>query len=254
MVSIRPEKALAKYSNVPKTKIAKGIANTMATLNTEGNVTAHCPGCKGSLSTFEWRSEHSEIGAVIRHLTPMTLLSYRLYRCAGCGRGGLGTVEHNGKYPGSHQKLISFFPEVKQRLQLPHGVPQGIAEEFLEGEKCLESNCIRAAAGMFRSVLDKTLRANGYKDKKGTTLEQQIDAAANDGVITQSRRRRAHDEIRVLGNDVLHDEWQVIPIEDVEASRHYCQRVLEDFYDDRPSVLPLLRSAGRVPDEDRNLP
>jgi hypothetical protein len=104
---------------------------------------------------------------------------------------------------------------------------------------------------MFRSVLDKTLRANGYKEKKGTTLEQQIDAAAENGVITQARKRRAHDEIRVLGNDVLHDEWQLIPVEDVEAARHYAQRILEDFYDDRDSVLKLLRSAGRVPDEDK---
>jgi hypothetical protein len=104
---------------------------------------------------------------------------------------------------------------------------------------------------MFRSVLDKTLRANGYKVKNGTTLEQQIDMAAADGVITPARSRRAHEEIRVLGNDVLHDEWHEIAVEDVEAARHYAQRVLEDFYDDRNSVLTQLRSAGRVPDEDK---
>lgn len=99
---------------------------------------------------------------------------------------------------------------------------------------------------MFRSVLDKTLRANGYKEKKGTTLEQQIDMAADDGVITQARRRRAHDEIRVLGNDVLHDEWQQVAEEDVEAARHYAQRILEDFYDDRASVLKQLYGANRL--------
>jgi hypothetical protein len=104
---------------------------------------------------------------------------------------------------------------------------------------------------LFRSVLDKTLRANGYKIKNGTTLEQQIDMAADDGVITQARRQRAHDEIRVLGNDVLHDEWREIPLADVEAARHYAQRILEDFYDDRQSVLSQLRRAGRVADEDR---
>jgi hypothetical protein len=51
---------------------------------------------------------------------------------------------------------------------------------------------------MFRSVLDKTLRANGYKEKQGTRLEQEIDAAAADGVITPARQKRAHVEIRVL--------------------------------------------------------
>jgi hypothetical protein len=38
---------------------------------------------------------------------------------------------------------------------------------------------------------------------------------------------------------------------DVEAARHYAQRILEDFYDDRQSVLSQLRRAGRVADEDR---
>jgi hypothetical protein len=109
----------------------------------------------------------------------------------------------------------------------------------------------RAAAGMFRSVLDKTLRANGYKGKEGTTLKQQIDTAAADGVITEARKKRAHDEIRVLGNDVLHDEWHEIKEVDVELARHYSQRILEDLYDDRESVLALLRVAQRTPDEDK---
>ena len=123
--------------------------------------------------------------------------------------------------------------------------------EFREGEQCREARCYRAAAAMFRSVLDKTLRANGYKDKRGTNLEQQIDAAASDGVITAARQRRAHEEIRVLGNDVLHEAWEAVTPDDVTAARQYAQRILEDFYDDRDSVLTLLRAKGRVPDEDR---
>ena len=48
--------------------------------------------------------------------------------------------------------------------------------------------------------------------------------------------------VRVLGNDVLHDDWHEISEEDVSASRHYTQRILEDFYDDRETVLNLLRA------------
>jgi hypothetical protein len=102
---------------------------------------------------------------------------------------------------------------------------------------------------MFRSVLDKAMRANGYKSEG--SLKDQIDAASDDGIITESRKIRAHSEIRVLGNDVLHDEWHAIPREDVEASRHYCQRILEDFYDDRPSVLKLIGKANRTPDDGK---
>ncbi len=143
-------------------------------------------------------------------------------------------------------------PEAKQRVRLPENVPESIVKEFREAEECLENGTIRAAAGMFRSVLDKTLRANGYKTSRGVSLAQQIDQAAKDGVITAARQRRAHDEIRVLGNDVLHEEWREVPEEDVEAARHYIQRILEDFYDDRESVLTILRAAKRVPVEDRN--
>ena len=35
--------------------------------------------------------------------------------------------------------------------------------------------------------------------------------AAGDGAISQPRKKRAHEDIRVLGNDVLHDDWNEIP-------------------------------------------
>lgn len=233
----------------------------MAQINDQGTVQSRCPGCNGAVANFEWRdSTPGPLGAIAKPYRNAMLsnhtgrFEYRLFRCAGCGRGALGTVAYVGEYPGTVRTLFAFHPDVHERLSLPRAVPAGINAEFREGEKCLEAGAIRAAAGMFRSVLDKTLRANGYKVKNGTTLEQQIDAAADDGVITQARKRRAHDEVRVLGNDVLHDEWRAVPAEDVEAARQYLQRILEDFYDDRESVLKQLRAAERVPDEDKAAP
>jgi hypothetical protein len=230
----------------------------MADLNDEGSIRVRCPGCEGSLSSYEWHTGNKEHGAV-RSRTHRSArfgdsaIEYRLFRCAGCGRGGLGVfnVDAGNTYPVAVTDLRSFYPEVVQRLALPVSVPAGIAAEFREGESCLDAKCYRAAAGMFRSVLDKTMRANGYKLKAGTNLEQQIDMAAADGVITAARKKRAHDEIRVLGNDVLHEEWRKIKAEDVELARHYAQRILEDLYDDRTSVLALLRAANRVADEDK---
>lgn len=232
----------------------------MAKINNLGNIIASCHGCSGSTSTFEYLYNGDQLGVVKDQISDSYGRSYqkvdmqfRLFRCAGCGMGGLGCVEMNkerASYPNDIRKLRWFMPEAKQRLSLPKHTPEGIRNEFREGERCFEENCLRAAAGMFRSVLDKTLRANGYKKSK-VNLAQQIDDASKDGVITESRKRRAHDEIRVLGNDVLHDEWHPIPEDDVEAARHYCQRILEDFYDDRNSVLKLLREAGRTPDEDK---
>ncbi|WP_346347213.1 DUF4145 domain-containing protein [Burkholderia cenocepacia] len=100
---------------------------------------------------------------------------------------------------------------------------------------------------MFRSVLDKALRASGYKIKKGTPLDQQIDLAAADGVITAARRRRAHEEIRTLGNYVLHEPWRVVSINEVNTAREYAARLLHDLYDDRETVLSVLKEKGRIP-------
>ncbi len=230
----------------------------MADLNHTGSITAYCNGCNGGKSTFEWQISGKELGALQRperdELQKNAMASFRLFRCAGCGVGAFAKVIYtppSAAYPGSERRLSYFFPESEGRLDLPKDVPAGIATEFREAETCLGNNCVRAAAGMFRSVLDKTLRANGYKTAK-ENLYNQIEHASQDGVITSSRKLRAHDEIRVLGNDVLHDDWHKIEKVDVEACRHYCQRILEDFYDDRASVLSLLKTAGRIPNEDKS--
>lgn len=108
----------------------------------------------------------------------------------------------------------------------------------------------RAASALFRSVLEKTLKANGYT--KGTDptlrdLQKRIDAAAADGVITQARQKKAHDDIRALGNDVLHDDWRTVQDDEVEDAHRYMQRILEDLYDDRPTVEAILIAKGRLP-------
>ena len=73
-----------------------------------------------------------------------------------------------------------------------------------------------------------------------------IEEAAEDNMITQPRKKRAHEEIRVLGNDILHDEWQPVDEASADLARRYTQRVLEDFYDDRETVEAMLVKAGRL--------
>jgi Domain of unknown function (DUF4145) len=225
----------------------------MASLNNLGNVMAKCPGCSGSTSTFVWKGS----GGNALSRTYFSKNVHQFFICNGCGMGGIGVVALPPSYTyescsSGLRQLVDFYPEVSERLSLPSAVPDGIREEFREAEKCMDAGCLRAAAGLFRSVLDKTMKANGYHTAKENNLKKQIDAAADDGVITQARKKLAHDNIRVLGNDVLHDDWEPIPQDDVEASRKYCQRILEDLYDDRQSVLDSLRAKGRQPEEDRS--
>jgi hypothetical protein len=116
-------------------------------------------------------------------------------------------------------------------------------KEYREAELCASVEAWRAASVMLRSTLEKTLKANGYA--KGT-LEAKIDEAVSDGVITAARSQKAHDEIRVLGNEVVHDEWRQVTEDEVQAALHYAQRVLEDLYDDRSTVEKILREKKRI--------
>ena len=229
----------------------------MATINRLGNIVAQCPTCDGAKSRFESVGEPvvgqwSKPDPSSPHRYIYYDHQYRLFRCAGCGRGAIAIIKMKkvgGEFPDSIDRLIQFWPEATGRLRLPASVPDGIRHEFDEAEKCTEAQCFRAATAMFRSVLDKVLRGNGYNTKEEPNLKKQIDAAAEDGVITESRKKRAHEDIRVLGNDVLHDEWHPIDKAAVDAAHTYIQRTLEDFYDDRETVLKLLREKKRIKEE-----
>ena len=210
------------------------------------NVRAPCPDCGGAVTTFEHSYGGTQYGSfsIGRPYTkgdttfPRTV--YQLLKCAGCGRGGLATVPC-AQSP-AQGVLLSFFPRAIDTAPIPGGVPQGIASEFREAELCASIEAWRASSALLRSTLEKTLKAYGYK--KGS-LQQKINDATKDGVITAARSKRAHDDIRVLGNDVLHEEWREVTEDEINAAHQYAQRILEDFYDDRPSVEEILVAIGR---------
>lgn len=219
----------------------------MGTIYKNGNVRARCPDCDGSLTTFENKVRGQELGAVTIgghhpfHGRGYNRIIYQLVKCAGCGRGGLAKIHCNDIV--SLGILEEFYPISIEHAKLPDNIPEGIGREYREAEFCASFAAWRAASALLRSTLEKTLKINGYT--KGV-LENKIDAAADDGIITEARRKKAHDDIRVLGNDVLHDEWREVTENEVTASHHYTQRILEDFYDDRQSVENILKSKKRI--------
>lgn len=211
------------------------------------NVQAHCPNCEDTITTFEIRHAGGDYGSIVQNgqhrynKEQFSRILYVLMRCASCGRGGIATIHDSGNV--STGTLEDFYPISIDSANLPENVPVHIAKEFREAELCESCGASRAASALFRSVLEKILKANGYTEG---SLQQKIDAAAGDGIITESRKKRAHEEIRVLGNDVLHDEWREINNDEVDASHHYAQRILEDFYDDRETVASILISKGKI--------
>lgn len=198
-----------------------------------GGVRAHCPDCAGTLTLFQniGGLDVDVSGAHWYADQVYVLVRYRLLRCAGCGRGGMAKLHVQR---GGDVTLESFLPTTIEQLVLPEtSIPLGIVSEFREAERCSSIGAYRAASALFRSVLEKTLNANGYV--RGNLYER-INTAIEDGIITATRGKRAHDDVRVLGNDVLHDEWREVSAEEVEKAHRYVQRILEDLYDDRSTV------------------
>jgi hypothetical protein len=215
------------------------------------SVRARCPDCNGAISNFDHQSPSGELGYILFddphsfNGQTFTRIHWRLLKCAGCGRAGLAKFHDNGHGPGV---LESFFPRCLASSPIPNGVPDGIIKEYREAELCASAEAYRAASALVRSTLEKTLKENGYL--KGS-LQKKIDDAAEDGVITAARKQKAHEDIRVLGNEVVHDEWREIREAEVESALHYAQRILEDLYDDRSTVLKILKDKGRLIAEDQ---
>lgn len=230
----------------------------MSTKFENGNVIAVCPVC-GVQSTFESKRDGSnEHGSIIMDnplnkgwsaVVNNTRVIFRLVRCAGCGRAGLAGVSASGNV--NDGTLVEFLPSSVTMIAIPEGVPDGITKEFREAENDASISSYRSASAMLRSVLEKTLRANGYTDEaltkagKKPDLYNRIELANEDGILTDARKRRAHNEVRVLGNDVMHEDWKEVKEEDYELAHTYTQRILEDFYDSRDEVLAILDSKDR---------
>ena len=210
------------------------------------NISAKCPQCQ-AITVFESKHQLLCVGKKYDDGVTYSRRIFSLVQCSGCLRGGLAEVFDNGN---AHQVYLeNFYPYSINSAPVPPSVPIDVQNEFREAEQCQAIGLNRAASALFRSVLEKTLKANGYtkgNDPSLRDLQKRIDAAAADGVITQARQRKAHDDIRSLGNDVLHDDWRLVADDEVEDSHRYTQRILEDLYDDRPTVEAVLITKGRL--------
>lgn len=214
----------------------------------DGNIKTFCPDCE-AITKFEYQTQGKEFGSILigkKHQyqgSECSGILYKLLRCADCNRGGIAKL-HLPK-TGAYKSAIleEFFPFAIEKFPIPSNIPEGIEKEFREAEMCASVKAWRAASAMLRSTLEKILKHNGYIQGN---LQSKIDAACKEGIITEARKQKAHDDVRVLGNDILHEEWREVTDAEYETAHHYTQRILEDFYDDRPSVEKLLKKANKI--------
>lgn len=213
------------------------------------NVRAMCPDCE-AVSAFVVRCVggepvglrkliHSGDAADVSH-------AYYLARCSGCNRGALAVyrVLENKLAGGEFDQhiLLEFYPNVGDRAPLPEDVPDDLAKEYREAETCASQRAYRAACAMLRSTLEKTLRKNGYKHKdqgkdRGVHLPIRLEWALQDDLITRADFERVKADVKNLADDILHGEDRTeVSADEYDKAHLYVQRILEDFYTDRPRV------------------
>jgi Arc/MetJ-type ribon-helix-helix transcriptional regulator len=160
---------------------------------------------------------------------------------------GVSCDHRNHASPFVRTEMVDFYPTAPEGHTLPTGTPDALRQEMREAELAAGAGAFRAASDALRTALEKTLKQNGYR--KGS-LQDKIEAAARDGLITQARKRRAHEDVRVFANDIVHDDWREVSSEDYEVARQYVTWILRDFYDDRETVERQLENAGRLASEE----
>ncbi len=230
------------------------LINVMSITYQNGNVIAQCPSCNGSLTTFERVVHGKPLGdVVVDKIHQFEGISFpriiwTLMRCASCGYGGMAEI-HASDDPKTG-KLGAFYPNVVKTNKLSTSIPEDIKKEYREAEKCYSFKAYRAASALVRSVLEKTLKVNGY-NSKSNGLERKIELAGEEGIISAALSKKAHDKIKILGDDVLHEDWREVAPGEAEESLNYALRILEAFYDDRETVFSILKSKKRINDEPK---
>lgn len=109
----------------------------------------------------------------------------------------------------------------------------------------------RAAAALYRSTLEKVLKANGYRkevDPKVNDLFKGIDAACNDNLKSEARKG-GRTKMFVFWGMTYSMTTGVKSLMTRLSGRILTQRILEDFYDDRETVLEALKEKKGLPEE-----
>lgn len=68
----------------------------------------------------------------------------------------------------------------------------------------------------------------------------------SEGLITAVPEARAKANIKNLANDILHDPWFEVTADEYRTSHGFVRKVIECFYDDRPTAEALLRKNQRI--------
>ena len=171
-----------------------------------------------------------------------------LARCGGCYYGVVATFDGNdqrtpSEYPSMiPHSLLKILPE-PLNTSAPDHTPPHVASFFKQGASSLRQKSFDAAGSMFRKALETSLKSKFPGISSNLTLYKRIEKAVGNHDLTPDMGKWAH-EIRVLGNDAVHDE---VPFSGEEAqSLHDFTRLVLMYLFTLPGMVPPQEKTGTV--------
>ena len=171
------------------------------------NLSLHCPHCDAEKAAFELRAESAETKYDGKFYTVFLICRVCengvIVRLAATGNPDTTPMNCGSDPTNLGWSLINVWP-APEVSRAPDSTPDNVAGFFLQGEESLRSRHYDAAGAMYRKALD-TATLNIDPDLKGKKLYRRIEMLADRYAITPAMRDWAH-EIRLMGNDAVHEE------------------------------------------------
>ncbi len=148
-------------------------------------------------------------------------LFLELMQCAICHEGIVAKIKHGAvdnaqrlsrdQQP-SEYSLVDHWPK-RLEAEIPTHIPDNVKSYYLQGVDCSSRKSFDAAGAVFRKTLEAALRA--LPSSGSGTLAKRIGSLPEEVGVTISMKKWA-EEIRLLGNDAVHEE---APFTEKEAAQ-----------------------------------
>jgi len=172
--------------------------------------------------------------------------SVTLY-CNGCKKGVYfylpNYIIKGGSYRIESSSVADFYP--RSILNVDPAIPEDIADDFKEANKCFAVQAKKATVTMCRRVLQNTCISKGADPKKD--LFNQIDELESKRIINPSMKDVAH-TIRMIGNWGAHpqeDPLKDVTTDDASEIVKFTSEFLDEVFV-RPARLLALKAKKKI--------
>lgn len=209
------------------------------TLPTKRDPSGQCPRC-GRVSNFDVASSDSLLERIAMNTgRPHAVETVAVLQCHGCG--GRSVVVEAQK--GQHWHGLLWWPTPGLEHQMAPGIPEKVAEAYLEGMRCIAVQAPNAAVAMFRTVIAQIVENKGSEAAKAKpNLFQRIEQMVTDRTLWEDFGVWAH-HVRDTGNAGAHGEkFDPVTVEQAQALQTFIGEMINFLY-----TQPARRAAALGP-------